>query len=155
MTVLEVPDVAVALANSLHLPVGTKGIVFDCDGTLLDTMALHWQSWKEACVRFGLSITLEWWQAQAGKPAEEILTLLCHKEVRPLHPPLLLHSQLNTRHLDSAARLLYSCNGDLCLWDWRCATNYISVRALLRPHVEPSKASRDGTGVCRCGALDS
>lgn len=59
-----------------------QGIVFDCDGTLLDTMTLHWQSWKEACAHFELPITLAWWLAQAGKPADEILRLLCEQEVR-------------------------------------------------------------------------
>ena len=57
--------------------------MFDCDGTLLDTMTLHWQSWKEACTHFELPITLPWWLAQAGKPADEILRLLCDMDVRP------------------------------------------------------------------------
>ncbi len=71
-----------------------QAIVFDCDGTLLDTMTLHWQSWKEACAHFELPITLPWWLAQAGKPADEILRLLCAMDVRRdgirdphLHPP--------------------------------------------------------------------
>ena len=58
-----------------------QGIVFDCDGTLLDTMTLHWQSWQESCAHFELPITLPWWLAQAGKPADEILRLLCEMEV--------------------------------------------------------------------------
>ena len=66
--------------TNLHVR-NLQGIVFDCDGTLLDTMTLHWQSWKEACAHFGLPITLPWWLAQAGKPADEILRLLCDMEV--------------------------------------------------------------------------
>ena len=70
-------DAELAEPSEFKLPKGTQGIVFDCDGTLIDTMSLHWKSWQEACARFGLTITLQWWQAQAGKPAEEILDLLC------------------------------------------------------------------------------
>ena len=83
---------------ALQLPHGTKGIVFDCDGTLLDTMTLHWQSWREACAHFRLLITLEWWRAQAGKTSDDILTVLCEMQVIntgrgvPLYPnPPLSH----------------------------------------------------------------
>ena len=28
-----------------HAP--AKGLIFDCDGTLADTMPLHWEAWSE------------------------------------------------------------------------------------------------------------
>lgn len=37
-----------------------KGIVFDMDGTLVDTESLHIASWKEICLKFGLPFKDEW-----------------------------------------------------------------------------------------------
>ena len=31
-----------------------KGLVFDCDGTLADTMPLHWHAWQMITQRHGL-----------------------------------------------------------------------------------------------------
>ena len=61
------------------LPAGARGLVFDCDGTLLDTMSTHWQAWKLACQRFGLSITVQQFIGWAGKPGDEIVCLLCEQ----------------------------------------------------------------------------
>ena len=33
-----------------------KGAVFDCDGTLVDSMSAWLPSWKAACMRFGLDV---------------------------------------------------------------------------------------------------
>jgi hypothetical protein len=41
------------------LPDGAKGLVFDCDGTLMDTMSQHWMSWRLACAKFGLPMTVQ------------------------------------------------------------------------------------------------
>ncbi|HUZ06787.1 MAG TPA: hypothetical protein VMV89_04795 [Candidatus Paceibacterota bacterium] len=30
----------------MKLPAHIKGLVFDCDGTLADTMPLHWRAWQ-------------------------------------------------------------------------------------------------------------
>ena len=31
-----------------------KGLVFDCDGTLADTMPLHWVAWRSVTARHGI-----------------------------------------------------------------------------------------------------
>jgi beta-phosphoglucomutase-like phosphatase (HAD superfamily) len=30
----------------MNLPPHIKGLIFDCDGTLADTMPLHWHAWQ-------------------------------------------------------------------------------------------------------------
>ena len=30
----------------MKLPPHIKGLIFDCDGTLADTMPLHWHAWQ-------------------------------------------------------------------------------------------------------------
>jgi beta-phosphoglucomutase-like phosphatase (HAD superfamily) len=49
------------------LPESVRGLVFDCDGTLLDTMSSHWASWQAACEKFGLLMTSEDFLGFAGK----------------------------------------------------------------------------------------
>ena len=31
-----------------------KGLVFDCDGTLADTMPLHWRAWQAIAAKYKL-----------------------------------------------------------------------------------------------------
>lgn len=62
------------------LPNGAKGLVFDCDGTLMDTMSQHWQSWRLACAKFGLDMTVEQFLSYAGKPGDEIVKILCKEQ---------------------------------------------------------------------------
>lgn len=56
-----------------------KGLIFDCDGTLLDTMPLFFHSWEEVCPEFGLSITLDDFYSYAGMPLPEIVRRM-HRE---------------------------------------------------------------------------
>ena len=32
---------------------GVRGLIFDLDGTLADTMPYHFIGWKKACLKFG------------------------------------------------------------------------------------------------------
>jgi beta-phosphoglucomutase-like phosphatase (HAD superfamily) len=35
-------------------PAGTTGLIFDCDGTLADTMPAHYKAWTAMLGRFGI-----------------------------------------------------------------------------------------------------
>jgi len=37
-----------------NIPPGTEGLIFDLDGTLADSMPLHFQAWKASCEKFGV-----------------------------------------------------------------------------------------------------
>lgn len=92
------------------LPDGAKGLVLDCDGTLMDTMSQHWTSWRLACAKFGVKMTVQQFigymiiccvgeqtcpavlrtegmlharfrRRFAGKPGSEIIALLCEEQV--------------------------------------------------------------------------
>jgi len=52
---------------------GMKGLIFDCDGTLADTMTIHTDSWQETMKRFGYDCPLDFLQPLRGMPAEEIV----------------------------------------------------------------------------------
>ncbi len=50
-----------------------KGLIFDCDGTLADTMPIHWQAWREAFMTFGADCPLEFLKELSGIPSERIV----------------------------------------------------------------------------------
>ena len=51
----------------------TKGLIFDCDGTLANTMPIHWQAWREAFMTFGADCPLEFLKELSGIPSEHIV----------------------------------------------------------------------------------
>ena len=53
-----------------------QGLIFDCDGTLADTMPLHWQAWKRVTARHGVQFTEERFYALGGVPSRHILVML-------------------------------------------------------------------------------
>jgi len=58
---------------------GAKGLIFDLDGTLANTMPWHYQSWQKACLKFGISMDTAFLQEHTGVPgwkiAEDIIEL--------------------------------------------------------------------------------
>jgi beta-phosphoglucomutase-like phosphatase (HAD superfamily) len=53
-----------------------KGLIFDCDGTLADTMPLHWRVWQELARRHGFHISEARFYAFGGVPSRDILKTL-------------------------------------------------------------------------------
>ena len=53
-----------------------RGIIFDCDGTLADTMPLHYEAWLITLARFGLVLSEERFYALGGWPTLRIAELL-------------------------------------------------------------------------------
>lgn len=65
-----------AAVSQDQLPSEAQGLVFDCDGTVLDTMPQHWKAWDAATRKIGLELTPQKLQDLAGKPAREIFMIL-------------------------------------------------------------------------------
>ncbi len=53
-------------------------LIFDCDGTLADTLPIHYKAWSETLRLFGVEITPEWYQQRAGVSTVELIQLLNH-----------------------------------------------------------------------------
>jgi beta-phosphoglucomutase-like phosphatase (HAD superfamily) len=53
-----------------------KGIIFDCDGTLADTMPLHWRAWQVIAARHRIHLPEDRFYALGGVPSREILKML-------------------------------------------------------------------------------
>lgn len=58
------------------LPPEAKGLVFDCDGTLIDSMETHLAAWGATCEEFGLSITRSLMGENAGVPMDVLFDLV-------------------------------------------------------------------------------
>lgn len=62
------------------LPPEAKGLVFDLDGTVLDTMSHHWQAWNGVAKKYGVHLTAERLLSLAGMPTRSILELLIKEQ---------------------------------------------------------------------------
>lgn len=59
---------------TLPLPEGAfKAYLFDCDGTVVDSMPLHYLAWQRALDAHGCAFPEELFYAWGGRPVEEIL----------------------------------------------------------------------------------
>ena len=63
-----------------------QGLIFDCDGTLADTMPLHWRAWQVISQRYRLHFPEDRFYALGGVPSREILALLSHEQGISLDP---------------------------------------------------------------------
>ncbi len=63
-----------------------KGIIFDCDGTLADTMPAHYESWLETLRPFGVQFPEEQFWALGGWSAAAIARRLSEESGVPLDP---------------------------------------------------------------------
>jgi HAD superfamily hydrolase (TIGR01509 family) len=61
----------------LKLPPGTfKAYLFDCDGTIADSMPLHYIAWKQALSEWNCTFEESLFYAWGGKPIAEIVAAL-------------------------------------------------------------------------------
>jgi beta-phosphoglucomutase family hydrolase len=63
--------------RKLILPPGTfKAYLFDCDGTIADSMSLHYIAWKRALGEWGCDFPESTFYAWGGRPVLEIISSL-------------------------------------------------------------------------------
>jgi beta-phosphoglucomutase family hydrolase len=73
-----------------------KGLIFDCDGTLADTMPLHWRAWQMVTQRNGLRFPEDRFYAYGGVPSRDILRLLAQEQGRSLDHIAVAHEKEET-----------------------------------------------------------
>src|SRR5829696_8334024 len=54
-----------------------RAVIFDVDGTLVDSNTLHAQAWQEAFLRYGKDLSFEVVHKQIGKGADELMPVFC------------------------------------------------------------------------------
>jgi HAD superfamily hydrolase (TIGR01509 family) len=52
-----------------------RGLIFDCDGTLADTMPYHREGWQQAFDAAGVSVPEDWLDSLRGTPEKRVVAL--------------------------------------------------------------------------------
>ncbi len=79
----------------MNLPAHIKGLVFDCDGTLADTMPLHWHAWQMITQRHNLHFPEDRFYSLGGVPSRDILKMLSEEQGRSLDHIAVAHEKEN------------------------------------------------------------
>ena len=77
----------------MSLPAHIKGLIFDCDGTLADTMPLHWHAWQMITQRHNLQFPEDRFYSLGGVPSRDILKMLAEEQGRPLDHIAVAHEK--------------------------------------------------------------
>ena len=77
----------------MSLPSHIKGLIFDCDGTLADTMPLHWQAWRSVTRRHNVHFPEDRFYSLGGVPSRDILKLLAKEQGRSLDHIAIAHEK--------------------------------------------------------------
>lgn len=65
------------MASSIWTPpTGTRGLIFDCDGTLADTMPVHYVAWTAMLGRHGIPFPETRFYELGGVPTAQIIRIL-------------------------------------------------------------------------------
>ena len=70
-----------------------KGLIFDCDGTLANTMPLHWRAWQMITQRHGLHFPEDRFYSLGGVPSRDILKMLAQEQGRSLDHIAVAHEK--------------------------------------------------------------
>lgn len=62
------------------IPAHIKGLIFDCDGTLVDTMPMHYQAWLKTLAPLGIPFDEDRFYSFAGMPTQKIIEILCTEQ---------------------------------------------------------------------------
>jgi HAD superfamily hydrolase (TIGR01509 family) len=57
-----------------------KGVIFDCDGTLVDSMPIHYLAWHRTMTEVGLRFEEDRFYALGGMPSDRIIALLSSEQ---------------------------------------------------------------------------
>ena len=90
--------------NGNHHPPHPRAIIFDCDGTLADSMPLHWRAWQVISKRHGFSLPEERFYSLGGVPSRDILRMLSLEQGIPLDP-LAVAREKETEYLPLIAQV--------------------------------------------------
>jgi beta-phosphoglucomutase family hydrolase len=73
-----------------------KGLIFDCDGTLVDTMPLHWRAWQFIAQRHGFHFPEDRFYSLGGVPSRDILKMLAQEQGLSIDHIAVAHEKENT-----------------------------------------------------------
>ena len=72
--------------------------IFDCDGTLADTMGLHYDAWKMALEPHGADLPEDLYYSWGGRPTREIVETLNEMQGLFMDPEAMVHHKESLYH---------------------------------------------------------
>ena len=57
-----------------------EGLIFDCDGTLINSMPVHWLAWQEVTQRHGIDFPEDRFYSLGGVPSWQIIQMLSEEQ---------------------------------------------------------------------------
>lgn len=69
------------------------GLIFDCDGTLTDSMPLHYVAWREVLGRHGITFDEDRFYSLGGMPTDKIIAMLAEETGTKLDPLAVAHEK--------------------------------------------------------------
>jgi len=80
----------------IEIPSHVRGLVFDCDGTIADTMPAHYRAWVEALGEFGVEFPEAMFYEMGGIPTGRIVEILNerHGHAMPVHETAMYKEEL-------------------------------------------------------------
>ncbi|MGQ1909683.1 HAD family hydrolase [Marinifilum sp. RC60d5] len=72
--------------KSIDIFTNTKALIFDLDGTLADTMPIHYDAWNKTAKVMGISYSQEFLSSCAGMPSAKIIELLNKQNNHSIDP---------------------------------------------------------------------
>lgn len=80
-------------------PPDTQGLIFDCDGTLADTMPVHFLAWTAMLREHGIDFPEPTFYAMGGMPSERIIRQLAHEQQVVVHDVIAMVDDKESRFL--------------------------------------------------------
>jgi beta-phosphoglucomutase family hydrolase len=79
--------------TDLKTRMNPQGLIFDCDGTLADTMPLHWRAWQVIAARHRFHFSEDRFYSLGGVPSRDILQMLSREQGVPLNHLAVAHEK--------------------------------------------------------------
>lgn len=76
---------------SAPLPDDVQGLIFDCDGTLVDTMPIHYIAWCAMLKEYGMVMDEERFYSYAGWPTVKMIEALAKEQGKKVNAEELAH----------------------------------------------------------------
>jgi HAD superfamily hydrolase (TIGR01509 family) len=81
--------------TTIFTPPGKRyaGYIFDCDGTLADSMPVHYSAWRDTSRKYGAEIDEALFYSLGGVPTPKIVTILNEKFETLMDPEKVAHEK--------------------------------------------------------------
>ena len=96
-----------------EIPERFRGLIFDCDGTVVDTMPVHYQAWCKALQQVGIKFPEDRFYSFAGAPTVTIIQTLAREQNIACDPEAVAHNKEHI-YVESMGELepIHSVGGD-------------------------------------------